>query len=122
MAIARIVALPLLLVVMVGSALNSWTLFTGWGLLASYVGSHEGGLASRSELDAARARALLFFWSMIALQLLLFITSGFFARILARGTRSVFWPSLKNWAVGLLLSAGIDGVVVFTMLYRQTRG
>lgn len=120
MTTTRILA-ALLLVVMIASALVSWTMFTGWGLLASYVGSHKGGLAPQSELDAAEARALRMFWSMIALQLIMFASSGFFVRNLTKGSRPRFWPSLKNWVVGLLLATGVDALVVIGMFYRQTR-
>lgn len=107
MTTTRIVAL-LLLMAMVACAVLSWTMFTGWGVLASYVGSHKGGLAPQTELDAARTDALRMFWSMIALQVILFASSGFFARSLARERRSGFWPTLKNWLLGLLLGAGVD--------------
>jgi hypothetical protein len=117
----RLVGL-LLLLVMIACALLSWTMFTGWGLLASYVGSHKGGLAPESELDAAEAKALRMFWSMVALQVIMFASSGFFVRSLTKGGRSRFWPSLKNWVVGLLLGAGVDGLVIASMFYRQTRG
>lgn len=121
MTMTRIVGL-FLLAVMITCALLSWTMFTGWGLLASYVGSHKGGLAPQSEVDAAGAEALRMFWSMVALQVIMFASSGFFVRSLTKGGRSRFWPSLKNWVVGLLLGAGVDGLVIAGMFYRQTRG
>ena len=121
MTMTRVVGLALF-AVMFACALLSWTMLTGWGLLASYVGSHKDGLAPQSELDAAEARALRMFWSMVALQVIMFASSGFLARSVTKRPHSQFWPSLKNWVVGLLLGAGIDGLVVAAMYYRQTRG
>ncbi|MCZ2074054.1 MAG: hypothetical protein LC130_03530 [Bryobacterales bacterium] len=117
----RLVGL-ILLVVMIACGFLSWTMFTGWGLLASYVGSHKGGMVPQSELDAAAADALRMFWFMIALQAIMFTSSGFFVWSLMKGRRSRFWPSLKSWMVGLLLGAGVDGIVIAAMFYRQTRG
>lgn len=120
MTATRIVGL-LLLAVMITCAILSWTLFTGWGLLASYVGSHKGGLAPQSEVDAAESDALRMFWSVVALQAIMFASSAFLVRNLTWGGRSGFWPSLKNWVLGLLLAIGIDAVIIVSMLYRQTR-
>jgi hypothetical protein len=110
----------LLLALMIACALLSWTMLTGWGLLASYVGSHKGGLAPQGELDAAGAQAVRMFWSMIALQFTMFASSGFFVRTLMKQSQARFWPSLKNWILGFLLGAGVDGLVAATMFYRQT--
>ena len=120
MTTTRIVG-PVLLVVMVAAAVFSWTMFTGWGLLASYVGSHEGGLASPSDVEAARAKAAFYFWSMIGLQFLMFASGGFVVRIFSRKGRALLWPTLKNWIGGVLLGAGIDAFMMIAMFYRQTR-
>lgn len=112
---------PLFLVVMVACPIFSWTLFTAWGVTAAYVGSHMGGMASQGELEMARTKATWSFVSMIALQLSMLATSGFFVRSLTRDGQSQFWPSLKNWIAGVLLSVGVDALVFGVMIYRQVR-
>jgi hypothetical protein len=113
---------PVLIVVILACTMFSWTLFTAWGVLAAYVGSQAGGMASQSELDAARTKATWSFASLVILQLMMLGSGAFLARSLTKNARSVFWPSLKNWLIALLLTAGVDGVVLTTMLYRQARG
>lgn len=99
------------------AAVGSWTLFTGWGVTASYVGSHVG-MGAAAEIQQARTKATAFFVGLLCAQILLFLCGGKLMAIL-RNDRPGILPSLKSLGLGIAAGALTDALVFGTLLVLQ---
>lgn len=99
------------------AAVASWTLSTGWGVTASYVGSHVG-MDAATEIQQARTRATAFFVGLLCAQVLLFLCGGKLIAVL-REDRPGILPSLKSLGLGVVAGALTDALVFGTLLLVQ---
>ena len=95
------------------AAIGSWALFTGWGVTASYVGSHVG-LAPDADIQHARTRARVLFAAFVGAQPLLIWCAAQLvssARVNRRG--------ISNLGLSFALAAVTDALTLDTLLLLE---
>ena len=103
--------------VMIIAAISSWTFFTGWGVTASYVGSHIGVLPE-SEIQQARTRARAFFAGILGAQcLVLWCAAKLVSTV--RADRSSVIPSFSSFGLGAVLAIAADVAIFGTLMLLQ---
>jgi hypothetical protein len=105
---------------MIIAAIFSWTFFTGWGVTASYVGSHMGVLPE-SEIQQTRMRARAFLAGIFGAQCLMVWCA---AKLIStvRADRSSVIPSFSSLGLGAVLTIATDVAIFGTLMLIQVSG